>query len=111
MITKDRTTEADIEKHLREQVYKVLGGKAYKFISPGNNGVPDRLVALPGGRAVFIELKAPGKKPTAPQTARADELTALGFEVIRCMDSKAKVDAFIRVEKILAAERSCGFSE
>lgn len=38
--------ETDIEYKLRDKV-KALGGRAYKFVSPGNAGVPDRLVVLP----------------------------------------------------------------
>lgn len=44
--------EEYIEKKLVEKV-KFLGGRAYKFISPGNAGVPDRLVVLPGGKVRF----------------------------------------------------------
>jgi len=54
--------ERDIEAYLRDQI-KRLGGIAYKFVSPGNAGVPDRLVLLPGAGVVFVELKAPGKNP------------------------------------------------
>ena len=42
--------EREIEEWLREQI-KNLGGKALKFTSPGNDGVPDRIVFLPGGSA------------------------------------------------------------
>lgn len=44
--------EEYIEKKLIDKV-KSLGGRAYKFISPGNAGVPDRLVVLPGGKVRF----------------------------------------------------------
>ncbi|MGC5220863.1 VRR-NUC domain-containing protein, partial [Escherichia coli] len=44
--------EKDIENYLRDQVKKI-GGIAYKFESPGNAGVPDRLVLLPGGQVHF----------------------------------------------------------
>ena len=54
--------EKDIETKLRNKV-KALGGRAYKFVSPGNSGVPDRLVVLPGGKIGFAELKRPGKMP------------------------------------------------
>lgn len=84
--------EREIEAHLRKQI-KGMGGKAFKFVSPGNDGVPDRLVCLPGGRIVFVELKAPGKKPTPRQLQRQDELRALGFDV-RVIDSRAGVAAF-----------------
>lgn len=39
---------------------KTLGGKAYKWVSPGTTGVPDRIAILPGGRIIFIEVKRPG---------------------------------------------------
>lgn len=83
--------ESTIEAYLRDQV-KELGGKAYKFVSPGNDGVPDRLVCLPGGRVVFVELKAPGKTPTPLQRARHKELRKLGFVVFGRVDSKLNVD-------------------
>lgn len=37
--------EKEIESYLRDRIRRI-GGKAYKFVSPGNNGVPDRLVCL-----------------------------------------------------------------
>ena len=86
--------ESDIEAYLREKVRAVLHGKAYKWVSPGNNGVPDRMVCLPGGRVVFAELKAPGKQPRPEQAAKHRELRALGFHV-EVLDSKAAVEAFI----------------
>lgn len=87
--------ESTIEAYLRDRV-KELGGKAYKFVSPGNSGVPDRLVCLPGGRVVFVELKAPGKKPTALQLLQHEKLRALGFLVF-VVDSKTGVDEFIQI--------------
>ena len=89
-----RESEADIEAYLRDRVREVLHGRAYKWVSPGNNGVPDRMVCLPGGRVVFAELKAPGKQPRPDQAAKHRELRALGFRV-EVLDSKAAVDAFI----------------
>ena len=86
--------ERDIEKYLRDEIRKA-GGRAYKFVSPGNNGVPDRLVLFPGGRVVFVELKAPGKKSTALQTAQQKKIKALGFKVY-VIDSKTGVDVFLR---------------
>ena len=86
--------ERDIEAYLRDQV-KALGGRAYKWVSPGNAGVPDRVVLLPGGRVHFVELKAPGKKPTPLQLAQHAKLAALGFRVA-VLDSKARVDAFVQ---------------
>lgn len=85
--------EKDIEEYLRKQV-QAMGGKAYKFVSPGNDGVPDRLVCLPGGRVVFVELKAPGKTPRPLQIHQMGVLKKLGFRV-EVMDSKEQVDKFV----------------
>lgn len=87
-------TEKDIETYLRKQV-KAAGGMAYKFVSPGNAGVPDRLVLFPGGRAAFAEMKAPGRKPTALQEVQIKRIESLGF-MVRVLDSKEGVDMFIR---------------
>ena len=59
---------------------KQMGGRAVKFISPGFDGMPDRLVLLPGGKCGFVEVKAPGKKPRALQLVRHEMLKALGFK-------------------------------
>lgn len=78
--------ESTIEKHLVAEVKKA-GGMAYKFVSPGRRSVPDRLVLLPGGRAVFVECKAPGEKPRHEQLREHERLRALGFTVV-VLDSK-----------------------
>ncbi|WP_049041155.1 VRR-NUC domain-containing protein [Clostridium sporogenes] len=72
--------ESRVEKRLKKEIEK-LGGKALKFVSPGVSGVPDRIVLLPQGRIIFIELKALGKKPRPIQKYRIKELKALGFRV------------------------------
>lgn len=86
--------ERDIETHLRKQV-KAAGGIAYKWTSPGNAGVPDRIVVLPGGRVHFVELKAPGQKPTPLQLAQHRKLDTLGC-IVWVIDSKEGVDAFLQ---------------
>ena len=86
--------EREIEIYLRDEVRKA-GGKAYKFVSPGNDGVPDRLVVFPGGRIYFVELKAPGKKPRPLQVKQMRDLKNFGCDV-RVIDSKEGVDAFLR---------------
>lgn len=50
--------EKTIEEHLTHTV-RLMGGLAPKFVSPGLDGVPDRLLLLPNGRMAFAELKAP----------------------------------------------------
>lgn len=86
--------EKDIEQHLVKQA-KAAGGRAYKWTSPGNNGVPDRMVMLPGGRIAFAELKAPGKKPTALQINQQRFIASLGLPV-NVIDSKEGVDELLR---------------
>lgn len=85
--------EKIIEQYLRNEV-KVAGGRAYKFVSPGNTGVPDRIVLLPEGKIVFVELKAPGKKPSAMQLMQQNRIKSLGFRVL-VIDGKEKVDELI----------------
>ena len=69
--------ESELEEKFRALVMQA-GGKAYKFISPGNDGVPDRLVVLPGGKVGFVELKRPGKASRKLQKFRQNELKQLG---------------------------------
>lgn len=84
--------ESKIEKELVKKV-KSLGGKCEKFTSPNNRAVPDRLVTLPGNIIIFVELKAPGKKPTKLQEKDHRERRELGCDV-RVIDSLEAVDAF-----------------
>ena len=82
-------TEKELEYSLVNEV-KRRKGRAYKFVSPGVNGVPDRLVLLPRGRAGFIEVKAPGKQMRPNQIKRKGELEALGF-LVYCLDDPEKI--------------------
>mgnify|MGYP001603998362 CR=1 FL=1 len=66
MVSKMR--ESGIEKRLKKEIEKI-GGKALKFVSPGVIGVPDRIVLLPHGKIIFVELKAPGKKRSEEHTS------------------------------------------
>ncbi len=60
---------------------KRTGGLAPKLVSPGFDGMPDRLLLLPGGKVAFVEVKAPGQKPRPLQLSRHKLLTGLGFRV------------------------------
>jgi hypothetical protein len=72
--------EKDIEQRLVQAV-KRMGGIAPKFVSPGLDGVPDRLILIPGGKLAFAEMKAPGQTPRPLQQHRIGELRQLGFRV------------------------------
>ena len=72
------------EKIVEQRLIKAVrqsGGLALKFISPGFNGVPDRLLLFTDGKVAFCEVKAPGKKPRPLQVHRMEQLRALGFRV------------------------------
>ena len=85
--------EKFIEKKLVEAVKK-MGGLAPKFVSPGLDGVPDRIVLLPHGVIAFIELKAPGKKMRPLQVRRKRQLERLGFSVY-CVDSLEQIETVL----------------
>ena len=65
------------------------GGIALKFVSPAFDGVPDRLVLMPGGHMGFVEVKAPGQKPRPLQVSRHRLLMGLGFQVFTLNDITA----------------------
>ena len=79
-----RMREKTVEQKLVAAV-RHMGGIAPKFVSPGLDGVPDRLILLPGGKAGFVECKAPGKQLRPLQVHRKRQLEGLGFSVY-CLD-------------------------
>ena len=85
--------ERDIEKHLVKAV-KDAGGLALKFVSPGWDGAPDRLILMPDEVMCFAELKAPGKKMRPLQLRRKEQLESLGFRVY-CIDGKEQIKGVI----------------
>lgn len=84
--------EKDIEKLFRDEIKKA-GGKAYKFTSPGNDGVPDRIVMLPGGRIVFVELKTDTGKLSKLQELQCRQIAELG-QTVRVLHGLAEVRDF-----------------
>ena len=72
--------EKEIEKKLTMEA-KIRGGLAVKFVSPGFDGMPDRILLMPEGKIAFVEVKAPGKRPRPLQMARHKLLRELGFSV------------------------------
>ena len=89
-------SEKEIENYLVRKI-KNKKGIAYKFTSPGNSGVPDRLCLLPNGKIFFVELKSPGKKPRALQVNQITKIMSLGQRVY-VVDSKEKVDEVLETE-------------
>ena len=85
--------ESGLERRFCRLVTRA-GGKAYKFVSPGNAGVPDRIVVLPGGRIGFVELKQAGEIPGKQQRFKQWELRQLGCYT-------AVVDSMERAEEVI----------
>lgn len=71
--------ESEIERKL-VQFCKELGMVTYKFVSPSNRGVPDRIV-MHDGRVLFVELKQKGNKPTALQLYEMSRIQSCGLQV------------------------------
>lgn len=86
----ERRCEAKIEETLIAGA-KALGGVAIKLVGETLSGLPDRLVLLPGGRVLFVELKHPGQRPTRRQFWWLSRLRALGFNA-DWADSARQVD-------------------
>ena len=85
--------EKEIEKKLVQET-KRRKGIALKFESPGFDGMPDRILLLPGGKIAFGEVKAPGPQPRPLQLVRHATLRRLGFSVF-------VLDDEVMIEKIL----------
>ena len=67
---------------------KNAGGIAVKLVSPGFDGMPDRLLLLPDAKIAFVEVKAMGCKPRPLQRKRHELLRTLGFSVFVLDDER-----------------------
>ena len=85
--------EKAIEKKLVQEVKKI-GGLALKFVSPGFNGAPDRLILLAKSKIAFVEVKAPKEQPRKLQLRRHKQLRSLGFQVY-VLDNEEQIGGII----------------
>lgn len=83
--------ERDIEKKVTDWAKK-NSWLTYKFVSPSNRGVPDR-VFIRAGIIIFIEFKAPGKTATPLQAQTIKKMQAHGCEVYVCDNVESAIDA------------------
>ena len=90
---KQMSKEKNIEQKLVKAVKKV-GGVCWKFVSPGTNAVPDRLILIAMGKIAFVEVKAPGEKPRPLQVSRIKQIRNLGFKVY-VLDDESKIGGII----------------
>ena len=93
----ERMREKEIEKGLVAEVKK-KGGICPKFVSPGFDGMPDRIILLPKGRMAFAELKAPRKKPRPLQLSRHKLLRKLGFQVYVIDNTRNIIEVIDEIE-------------
>lgn len=91
--TETKVSEKLLEKKLRTAVEK-LGGQCWKLAGGFVTGLPDRLVLLPGGRALFAEVKTTGEKPKPRQLYIISILIKLGFKVY-VIDSEETLQNFL----------------
>lgn len=85
------------EKYIEQKLVatvKSMGGMVPKFVSPGIDGMPDRIVLLPMGRIAFVECKATGKKMRPLQNKRKKQLEALGF-LVYCLDDIEQIGGIL----------------
>ena len=85
--------EVVVEEYWHAQVTK-RGGFTYKYTVPGRRNVPDRLSIMPMCGLFFVELKAPGEKPTAAQLREHKRIRQWGGEV-EVFDTKFEIDRFM----------------
>lgn len=86
--------ESEIEKILVDGIRK-LGGRAFKWVSPGNDGVPDRIVVLPGYPAIFVEMKTVTGKLTSLQRVQVGRLQKMGQDV-RVLYGEKETQTFLQ---------------
>ena len=85
--------EKQVEQKLVQAV-KARGGICPKFVSPGFDGMPDRIVLMPGRHFGFVEVKAPGEVPRPLQVSRHRLLKKLGFQVY-VLDDPEKIGGIL----------------
>jgi hypothetical protein len=97
-----------LEKELEQKLVKAVsacGAVAWKLSSPGHAGVPDRILLLPGGQVLFVEMKRPGEKQRPLQVHVARTLRVLGFPV-EVVDSEAGIDEIVQLVRQLSKGQS-----
>ena len=87
--------ESSIEQYLR-RACAAKDIQCYKWVSPSCIGVPDRILIFPFGLVAFLELKAPGKRPTPLQVAIREKMEQNNAHV-SWADSKGMVDSLLKL--------------
>ena len=97
-------SEKTLEARLVREI-EARGGMALKYTSQYHRGIPDRIVLLPGGHTIFVELKSTGQKPTKLQMHAIRKLVKMGHSVY-IIDRTGLLDSFIRfVDEIIRSHK------
>ena len=96
---KKKLLERNLEQYFAKQIKK-LGGLSYKFTSPANAGIADRVVILPGGAVWLVELKTDTGKLSKLQALFNKRVTALGANAC-VLYGKAGVDDWLNRQIII----------
>lgn len=108
--------EKDLERQFCRRVQEE-GGQAWKFVSPGKSGVPDRIVLFPGGRIFFVELKRPVKQAQRqPKKALGQPKNALGQKIklsnrLRPLQKKVCTELITMGFKVFVISNKCQIEE
>jgi hypothetical protein len=86
--------ERELERKLVQKV-KSAGGICPKFVSPGFDGMPDRILLFPSGKLAFVEVKRKGQKSKPLQLARHELLRRLDFQVF-VLDSTENINQILQ---------------
>lgn len=89
--------ESRIEQHLVKRIRRI-GGECFKFVSPGRVGVPDRLVVLPGGEVIWVELKMLHGVVAGPQLRMHKRLREL-MQDVQILRSTEAIDKYFPIEQ------------
>lgn len=93
IVNNAEVSEKAIERYLVDEVKKI-GGLCLKYTGTNMVGFPDRVILLPDGATIWVELKSKGKKPNQVQAIRIDTMKKLGHCVYVC-DSKDEVNRIL----------------
>lgn len=98
VVNKRKESEKKTESYLIERT-RALGGQSYKWSSPNNRGVPDRICLFPFNTILFVEVKSEGKKPSKLQQLVLNKLKRLAAHVY-VVNTKTEIDnLFYQLQK------------
>lgn len=90
-----KESEKDVERYLAKQM-EIRGGLCFKWVSPNNRGIPDRICVFPSSRIELVECKSEGSKMSKMQLVMKHRLMTKCDVLVSLVDTKRQVDLFIK---------------